>query len=304
LDTAVLRPPSVSTLGLRSAAVHGHRCPHRQPHLRHHLRRGAVIASTVVRAADVVSRPRIDEQVPRRYYEQLGLISPKRAPNGYREYMDGDVSVVAEIRKTPRPWDPLPARHIHFIDCLGAGARETLTIASPSLAVYRDSLIELNHMIASLTHPAEDRAIDRKCVPAIFHRRPDMTDYSVLARKNLPEPQDGRRGGPPPQDGLCRLSRAHDQRRGARRPWPNWARVVRCFYLYPLTGRPGTDLPEGWDAIPGARGCSTEACDFRDPLRRTRTGGCCPASTVLSSQSPDYPGRGGRATASSVCHAL
>src|SRR5690606_37903734 len=24
-------------------------------------------------------------------------------------------------------------------------------------------------------------------------------------------------------------------------------------YLYPLTGRPGMDLPEGWDDIPGAR---------------------------------------------------
>ena len=36
------------------------------------------------------------------------------------------------------------------------------------------------------------------------------------------------------------------------------------LYAYPLTGRPGTDLPQGWDSIPGARGCTTEACDFRD----------------------------------------
>ncbi|MDR6868486.1 peroxiredoxin [Microbacterium resistens] len=36
------------------------------------------------------------------------------------------------------------------------------------------------------------------------------------------------------------------------------------IYLYPLTGRPDTDLPDGWDSIPGARGCTTEACDFRD----------------------------------------
>lgn len=36
------------------------------------------------------------------------------------------------------------------------------------------------------------------------------------------------------------------------------------IYAYPMTGVPGTDLPEGWDAIPGARGCSTEAADFRD----------------------------------------
>jgi peroxiredoxin len=36
------------------------------------------------------------------------------------------------------------------------------------------------------------------------------------------------------------------------------------LYLYPLTGRPGVELPGGWDDIPGARGCTTEACDFRD----------------------------------------
>lgn len=36
------------------------------------------------------------------------------------------------------------------------------------------------------------------------------------------------------------------------------------LYLYPLTGQPGVELPRGWDDIPGARGCTTEACDFRD----------------------------------------
>lgn len=36
------------------------------------------------------------------------------------------------------------------------------------------------------------------------------------------------------------------------------------LYLYPMTGRPGTGLPEGWDLIPGARGCTPEACGFRD----------------------------------------
>ena len=35
-------------------------------------------------------------------------------------------------------------------------------------------------------------------------------------------------------------------------------------YAYPLTGRPGTPLPEGWDAIPGARGCTPQSCAFRD----------------------------------------
>lgn len=35
-------------------------------------------------------------------------------------------------------------------------------------------------------------------------------------------------------------------------------------YVYPMTGRPGVPLPDGWDLIPGARGCTAEACAFRD----------------------------------------
>jgi peroxiredoxin len=35
-------------------------------------------------------------------------------------------------------------------------------------------------------------------------------------------------------------------------------------YVYPRTGRPGVALPTGWDAIPGARGCTPESCSFRD----------------------------------------
>lgn len=36
------------------------------------------------------------------------------------------------------------------------------------------------------------------------------------------------------------------------------------IYVYPLTARPDQELPTGWDAIPGARGCTPEACGFRD----------------------------------------
>ena len=36
------------------------------------------------------------------------------------------------------------------------------------------------------------------------------------------------------------------------------------LYVYPRTGQPGVPLPPGWDEIPGARGCTPEACGFRD----------------------------------------
>jgi len=35
-------------------------------------------------------------------------------------------------------------------------------------------------------------------------------------------------------------------------------------YIYPRTGVPGQALPDGWDAIPGARGCTPQSCSFRD----------------------------------------
>lgn len=36
------------------------------------------------------------------------------------------------------------------------------------------------------------------------------------------------------------------------------------IYAYPRTGEPGKPVPEGWDAIPGARGCTPQSCAFRD----------------------------------------
>jgi len=36
------------------------------------------------------------------------------------------------------------------------------------------------------------------------------------------------------------------------------------LYAYPRTGAPGIEPPDGWDAIPGARGCTPQACSYRD----------------------------------------
>jgi peroxiredoxin len=39
---------------------------------------------------------------------------------------------------------------------------------------------------------------------------------------------------------------------------------LTVLYIYPMTGTPGVELPDGWDEIPGARGCTPETCGFRD----------------------------------------
>jgi peroxiredoxin len=44
-------------------------------------------------------------------------------------------------------------------------------------------------------------------------------------------------------------------------------------YCYPRTGRPDVDPPNGWDEIPGARGCTPQACAFRDHYRELKAFG-------------------------------
>jgi peroxiredoxin len=39
---------------------------------------------------------------------------------------------------------------------------------------------------------------------------------------------------------------------------------LAVLYVYPRTGVPGRPSPDGWDAIPGARGCTPQSCAFRD----------------------------------------
>jgi len=36
------------------------------------------------------------------------------------------------------------------------------------------------------------------------------------------------------------------------------------FFFYPETGKPGVLIPRDWNEIPGARGCTPQACAFRD----------------------------------------
>ncbi|MFY7911029.1 MAG: peroxiredoxin [Emticicia sp.] len=61
-------------------------------------------------------------------------------------------------------------------------------------------------------------------------------------------------------------------------------RVV--IYCYPMTGKPGVKLPDGWDQIPGARGCTPQSCSFRDhfdELQKLNT-----KVFGLSTQTTDY----------------
>ena len=58
------------------------------------------------------------------------------------------------------------------------------------------------------------------------------------------------------------------------------------IYCYPMTGQPNVPLPEGWDQIPGARGCTPQSCAFRDHYQELQA---LHANVFgLSVQSTDY----------------
>ena len=58
------------------------------------------------------------------------------------------------------------------------------------------------------------------------------------------------------------------------------------IYCYPRTGKPGVALPEGWDKIPGARGCTPQSCSFRDRYNELKQLGA--ELFGLSTQSTEY----------------
>jgi peroxiredoxin len=58
-------------------------------------------------------------------------------------------------------------------------------------------------------------------------------------------------------------------------------------YAYPRTGRQGVENPEGWDLIPGARGCTPQTCAFRDHFAELKALGV-DHLFGLSTQDPDY----------------
>jgi len=59
------------------------------------------------------------------------------------------------------------------------------------------------------------------------------------------------------------------------------------LYIYPMTGRPDTPLPDGWNTIPGARGCTPQSCAFRDHMAELTALGV-QQLYGLSTQTTDY----------------
>ena len=113
----------------------------------------------------------------------------------------------------------------------------------------------------------------------------NVTDDYLSLPDGLPVPGDDGAADHLPGTALPHLALPTTAGGTVRLDAPGAGRTV--IYIYPLTGRPGTDLPAGWDAIPGARGCTPESCGFRDHHQDLIAAG---AARVygLSSQDTDY----------------
>ena len=100
-----------------------------------------------------------------------------------------------------------------------------------------------------------------------FTAKPDPTHNPNVLPGNLPVPQDD--GAARHLAGMRLPAIALAATDGSQVDLSRLAgRTV--VYIYPRTGRPGVALPEGWDAIPGARGCTPQSCSFRDHFAELR----------------------------------
>ncbi|MFG3165718.1 redoxin family protein [Streptomyces sp. NPDC048200] len=224
-----------------------------------------------------------------RYYESLGLLTPERLANGYRDYNEHDVRLTREIRALGGLGIPVE-RTRPFLDCLTAG-HQNADDCPASLAGYRDAIEELTVRIEGL---AARRAVLVARLQRAAHRgshvSPDneeeglMTDYTDLPA-DLPVPEDDGAAAHLPGTKVPPLELRGTGGTAVRLDALGAGRTV--IYIYPLTGRPGVDLPDGWDSIPGARGCTPEACGFRDHHQDLLAAGV-DSVFGLSSQETDY----------------
>ncbi|MGX6602377.1 MerR family transcriptional regulator [Micromonosporaceae bacterium Da 78-11] len=203
-----------------------------------------------------------------RYYEAAGLVVPRRLGNGYREYEAGAVELVQQIRELTALGlsveDTRP-----FVESLADG--RDADVCAAAVATYRSAISGLQERIGRLTaqrdglHERLDAAAGRIRPPAPGRRGADPRELVGVPVPSLPfYATDGR-----PVD------------LGALGP----GRSV--VFVYPLTGRPGVDLPGSLLEIPGARGSTEQASWFRDQHAELLAAG---AARVygLSAQSTGY----------------
>ncbi len=222
-----------------------------------------------------------------RYYESVGIVTPVRLSNGYREYTEHDLRLVHEARALSGLGIPVE-RTKPFLDCLASG-HEHADDCPAALAGYRDAIAELDARIEALT---ERRDLLVRHLRQAAHRnsrveppRNAMSTNLYELPPNLPVPEDDGAADHLPGLAVPSLELPVTSGGTVRLDSLGGGRVI--VYCFPLIGTPDVDLPEGWDSIPGARGCTPESCSFRDHYAELAAAGA-PHVFGLSSQDVDY----------------
>jgi peroxiredoxin len=109
-----------------------------------------------------------------------------------------------------------------------------------------------------------------------------MTNFSELPA-DLPIPQDD--GSTDHLKGM-KLPKVGLEATDGRMIEPSAIKGRLVIYCYPMTGRPNVALPDGWDQIPGARGCTPQSCAFRDHYQELQSLGA--EVMGLSVQTTEY----------------
>jgi len=207
-----------------------------------------------------------------RYYERKDLVRPTRAGNGYRVYTGADVRAVVEVRALMALG--LSAREAEpFVVCLRAG-HEVGDDCAESIVAYQRKIEQVDAMITRLSG-ARDALAQRMVTAARrgFDHSPP-THITVEQPMTLPQPAPLPDGLTAPLDDGAAAHLPGCTLPAVSLPATDGTRVALdevatgrwVLFCYPLAGEPGVDMPRGWDEIPGARGCSQEACSFRDQL--------------------------------------
>jgi peroxiredoxin/DNA-binding transcriptional MerR regulator len=217
-----------------------------------------------------------------RYYETAGLVVASRSPNGYRVYEPAAVRQVAEIRALTALGMSVEETR-PFVECLASG-HGTGDECPASLAAYRRAVDQLSDRITALVSRRD--ALAAHLAAAVDRAMPASSTVDLTRLPDdLPLPRDD--GGAAHLVGLRLPALTMQATDGTAISMDALGNGRTILYVYPLSGRPGVDLPDGWDNIPGARGCTPQACGFRDHHAELRDAG---AARVygLSSQTSDY----------------
>ena len=199
-----------------------------------------------------------------RGYQDHGLVVPIRGENGYRLYGRHEVNVVAQVHRLNALGIPLRDM-APFVDCLNAGS--AYADACPStLTEYRRAIERIDETITTLAlqrtqlmdnlSTASRRLLGEMAVA-------DATNPNLVPLPHdLAAPSDD--GAADHLPGMRLPAVALSSTDGNRIDIGDLADGRVLIYVFPMTGSPEQDLPDGWDAIPGARGCSPHNCDMRN----------------------------------------